>query len=80
MRWFDWVALLLIFLAIFVSVFVGLPFWGWPPAHETSLEFAVGLRLSGGFSMLFAYYWIRSVVLSSVSEFRTGLSDSSRRE
>jgi hypothetical protein len=80
MKWFDWVALLLVFLVISASLFVGLPFWNWPPAYETSPEFAIGLRLAGGFAMLGAYYWLRSIVAPSISEFRAGLSDSSGRE
>ena len=80
MKWFDWAAVLLILLTIFISIFVGFPFWNWPPVYETSLEFAIGLRLTGGFVMLVAYYWLRSIIVPSVSEFRAGLSDRSRRE
>lgn len=80
MKWFDWVALVLITLTMLVSFAVGLPFWRWQPSNETSLEFAIGLRLSGGFALLVAYYFVRSVVFASVSEYRAGLSRGSRRE
>ena len=80
MKWFDWVAILLILLTIFISIFVGFPLWNWPPVYETSLEFAVGLRLTGGLAMVGAYYWLRSIILPSILEFRAGLSDSSGRE
>ena len=79
MNWFDWVAILLVLVTLFISIFVGLPFWNWPPVYETSLEFAIGLRLTGGLAMLGAYYWLRSIIVPSVTEFRTGLSDRSRR-
>ena len=48
MKWFDWVAILLILGTIFISIFVGFPLWNWPRFTKRPLNLLSACDYPGG--------------------------------